>query len=74
MEHKMLQPFGDSYAEEKKILPKTKFSFGINCILTYNASEKSTGKKKKKNSRANAKISKLLDVMFRAATLMYSTQ
>lgn len=74
MEHKMLQPFGDSYAEEKKILPKTEnFPLVLIAFLPIMHQKKAQEKEKKK-SRANAKISKLLDVMFRAATLMYSTQ
>lgn len=75
MEHKMLQPFSDSYAEEKKILPKTEnFPLVLIAFLPIMHQKKAQEKEKKKKSRANAKISKLLDVMFRAATLMYSTQ
>lgn len=70
----MLQPFGASYAEEKKYYLREKFPLVLIAFLPIMRQKKHRKKRKKKNSRANAKISKLEDAMFRAATLMYSTQ
>lgn len=47
MEHKMLQPFSDSYAEEKKILPKTEnFPLVLIAFLPIMHQKKAQEKKK----------------------------
>lgn len=50
VEHKMLQPFGDSYAEEKKILPKTEnFPLVLIAFLPIMHQKKAQEKKKRRS-------------------------
>lgn len=56
VEHKMLQPFGDSYAEEKKILPKTEnFPLVLIAFLPIMHQKKAQEKKKEEEVKGQCK-------------------